>query len=301
MGNTSSTSSPPSTIYTDVSGIFQVQQSYYTPILSGINDPSLNSNVNSVQSQLDNLNKGFQQANVSTTQVLTHQNDMINIVDTEKNRLLMKKQNIDNALVEKTRAVELNDSYRQRYEMYIKMVVIVVFGLAILFTIQLIGKYVPVIPSFIISLLVAIDILVVIFMCYFIYLDIQKRDPLHFNELNLSGPAVLTSDQIKDSTAKAQSSGDLLGSINLGQCIGVSCCSTGTVWDASNSYCVPGTTDASGNTVFGSVSATTSTTGTTPARSGFTTISVAYKTGDLNKGFVKPLSPNEFEQYSKVE
>jgi hypothetical protein len=58
---------------------------------------------------------------------------------------------------------------------------------------------------------------------------------------------------------------------------------------------VPGTIDASGNTVFGSVSATT------PARSGFTTISVAHKTGDLKKGFVKPLSPNEFEQYGKVE
>ena len=286
MGNAPSTSSPPPTIYTDLSGIFQVQQSYYTPILSGINDPSLNSNVNSVQTQLDNLNKGFQQANVSTTQVLTHQNDMINIVDTEKNRLLMKKQNIDNALVEKTRAIELNDSYRQRYEMYIKMVVVVVFGLAILFTIQLIGKYVPVIPSFLISLLIAIDILVVIFICYFIYLDIQKRDPLHFNELNLSGPAILSPDQIKDSTAKAQASGDLLGSINLGQCIGVSCCSDGTVWDASNSYCVPGTTSSTG--------------ASEAAKSGFTTISVAYKTGDLKKDFVKPLSPNEFEQYSKV-
>jgi hypothetical protein len=290
MGNTASTSSPPPTIYTDLSGIFQVQQSYYTPILSGINDPSLNSNVNSVQSQLDNLNKGFQQANVSTTQVLTHQNDMINIVDTEKNRLLMKKQNIDNALVEKTRAIELNDSYRQRYEMYVKMVVVVVFGLAILFTIQLIGKYVPVIPSFLISLLIAIDILVVIFICYFIYLDIQKRDPLHFNELNLSGPAILSPDQIKDSTAKAQASGDLLGSINLGQCIGVSCCSDGTVWDASNSYCVPGTTSSSG----------ASTGASDAAKSGFTTISVAYKIGDLKKDFVKPLSPNEFEQYSKV-
>lgn len=286
MGNTTSTSSPPPTIYTDLSGIFQVQQSYYTPILAGINDPSLNSNVNSVQSQLDNLNKGFQQANVSTTQVLTHQNDMINIVDTEKNRLLMKKQNIDNALVEKTRAIELNDSYRQRYEMYVKMVVVVVFGLAILFTIQLIGKYVPVIPSFLISLLIAIDILVVIFICYFIYLDIQKRDPLHFNELNLSGPAILSPDQIKDSTAKAQASGDLLGSINLGQCIGVSCCSDGTVWDAGNSYCVPGTTSSTG--------------ASEAAKSGFTTISVAYKIGDLKKDFVKPLSPNEFEQYSKV-
>jgi hypothetical protein len=162
------------------------------------------------------------------------------------------------------------------------MVGVDVFGLAILFTIQLVGKYVPVILSFLISLLIAIDILVVIFMCYFIYLDIQKRDPLHFNELNLSGPAILSPDQIKDSTAKAQASGDLLGSINLGQCIGVSCCSDGTVWDASNSYCVPGTTSSDA------------------AKSGFTTISVAYKIGDLKKDFVKPLSPNEFEQYSKV-
>jgi hypothetical protein len=282
MGNTPSTSTAPPTIYTDVSGIFQVQQSYYTPLLSGIKDPSLNTSVNSVQTQLDNLNKGFQQANVSTTQVLTHQNDMMHIVDTEKKRLLEKKQNIDNALVEKNRAIELNDSYRQRYEMYIKMVVVVVFGLAILLTFQMIGKYFPMIPSFVISLLIAIDILVVVFMCYFIYLDILRRDPLNFNELNLSGPAVLTPDQIKASTEKAKASGNLLGTVNLGQCIGVSCCSTGTVWDASNSYCVPGSLDASGNI------------------SSFTTLSLAYQTGDLHKNAVKPSSPNEYENYSKV-
>jgi hypothetical protein len=292
MGNTTSTSSPPPTLYTDVSGIFQVQQSYYSPILSGVNDPSMNSNINSVQSQLDNLNNGFQQANVSTTQVLTHQKDMINIVDTEKKRLLAKKQNIDHALEEKKRAIELNDSYRQRYEIYIKMVIIITFGLAILFGIQLLGNYFPVIPSFVISLFAAIDILIVLFMCYFLYLDIQRRDPLHFNELNLSGPVISTSNQVKTSTEKAKVSGDLLGSINLGQCVGVACCSDGTVWDASNSYCVPGTLDASGNVVTSSPVST--------LKSGFTTISLASKIGDLNRGFVQPSSPNEFEHYSKI-
>jgi hypothetical protein len=278
--------------------------------------------------------------------------------------------------------------------MYIKMVVIVVFGLAILFAIQLTGKYVPVIPSFIISLLIAIDILVVTFMCYFIYLDIQQRDPLNFNELYLVGPDILTPDQIKASMTKAQASGDLLGSVNLGQCIGVACCSDGTVWDDTHSYCVPALTDGSMPASSGttpslptgtpslpagtpslpagtpslpagtpslSAGASSLLTGTpslsagtpslpagtpsppagtpslpsgtpslpsgtpslpagtpslpagtpslpsgTPSLPagvnilGFTTISSAYKTGDLIKDFVKPWSPNEFEQDSKI-
>ena len=294
-------SPPRQTLYTDLSGVFQVQQNYYKNLIGNINDPSLNENVNSLQKQMDDLNAGFKQANVSTNQVLTQQKDMIDIVDTEKKRLELKKQSIDGALVSRDRAVIMNDSYRQRYVLYTKMMVIFVFGLAIFIAIILLGQYFPIIPSFVVTLVCAIDIIIVLFACYFIYLEVIQRNPLNFNELNLDGPTILSPDQIKASQANAQKSGDLLGSLNLGQCVGVACCSDGTVWDASNSYCVPNSTksiaDAAATVI--SSGSTGAATGAVGNILGFTTILDSYKLGDFsNKIAVN--SPNEFERYNRA-
>jgi hypothetical protein len=42
-------------------------------------------------------------------------------------------------------------------------------------------------------------------------------------------------------------SGNLLGSINLGACVGETCCSDGTYWDTNNSVCAPGIAPSSGS------------------------------------------------------
>lgn len=301
-------SPPRQTLYTDLSGVFQVQQQYYKNLVGNINDPSMNENINSLQNQLDNLNTGFKQANVSTNQVLTQQKDMIDIVDTEKKRLELKKQSIDGALVSRDRAVIMNDSYRQRYVLYTKMMVIFVFGLAIFIAAVLLGQYFPIIPPFVITLVCAIDIIIVLFSCYFIYLEVIQRNPLNFNELNLDGPTVLSPDQIKATQANAQKSGDLLGSLNLGQCVGVACCSDGTVWDASNSYCVPNSTksiaDAAASVISSDAirtagSAIGTTSSATSNTLGFTTILDSYKLGDFSNK-ISVNSPNEFERYSRT-
>jgi len=202
---------------------------------------------------------------------------------------MLKKQNIDNALESQHRTATLNESYRQRYIQYTKMVIVVVISLAIIIAVIFLGRFFTVIPSFIIDVLIFIVMLSATFICYFIYADIAIRDKMYFDEINLDNPTILTPDQLSKQLKVQANAGNLLGSINLIGCVGNDCCSTGTVWDPSNSVCVVQTT-ASGSLL--SLPATAATT-SVPGAIQFTTLSNIYNI----KG-AKPNSPNEYENYS---
>ena len=284
----------------DLSSIFNLQQNYLTGLtasagnLSQTDTANLSTMVSSVQNQLDALNTGFNQANISGNQILDHQTDMSNIVDTEKTRLLLKKQNVDNALEGKNRAIHLNESYRQRYSHYTHMVMIITFTLAIIVLLTLLSVYFPVIPSFVTSLLSFIIGLIAAIYCYFIYTDIQRRDILNFNELNLSGPNILTPEQIAQQQKASAASGNLLGTLNLGSCVGASCCSGDTVWDPITSSCLT-PADVTMNAAAALLKANATST-PTPSQQPFTTLADAY--GNNNMKNVSANSPNEFEGYS---
>lgn len=272
----------------DLSGIFHIQKDY----ISGISttDPALRSKVNAIQSQLDKLNKNFKDSTASTNVILDNQQDMLNIVDTEKQRLLMKKEQIDTSLEGKKRGVLLNDSYRQRFEQYTKIIIIVIFTLAIFIVLLMIGRNFPFIPSFILDLLSIILFIVCFFSVYFSLEDIYKRDKLNYNELDLQGPSILTPAEIEKKNKDEGKAGNLLGSINLGSCVGQACCSEGTKWDSSNNFCISETAYLR---KYGSID-----TLATPAQydsEQFSTMSFV-----MNSNMVKPNSPNEYIGYSKI-
>jgi hypothetical protein len=272
----------------DLSGIFHIQKDY----ISGIdtNDPTLKQKVSGIQSQLDKLNTNFKDSTASTNAVLDHQQDMMNIVDTEKQRLLLKKEQIDTSFEGKRRGILLNDSYRQRFEQYTKIIIIVVFTLAIFIGVLIIGRNFPIIPSFVIDLISIILFIVCFFSVYFSLVDIYKRDKLNYNELDLQGPNILTPAEIEKKSKEAGKSGNLIGTINIGSCVGQACCSDGAKWDSSNNYCI---SESVYLNRYGSVD-----TLVTPAQSDseqFSTLSVL-----LNNNFIQPNSPNEYTGYSKI-
>jgi hypothetical protein len=208
--------------------------------------------------------------------------------DKEKQRLLLKKEQIDTSLDGKKRGVLLNDSYRQRFEQYTRIIIIIVFTLAIFIGILIIGRNFPMIPSFIIDIISIILFIVCFFSVYFSLVDIYKRDKLNYNELDLQGPNILTPAEIEKKTKQEAKAGNLLGSINLGSCIGQSCCSEGAKWDSSNNFCISETVYLNR---YGSIDSLT-----TPARrEQFSTMSVI-----MNNNLIQPNSPNEFIGYSKI-
>ena len=81
----------------DLNGLFEIQQNYLTGLSQQTDDPELKEMTGALQANLTVLNQNFKDANLSSNKALTHQDQVSKIVTTEKDRLLEKKQIIDNA------------------------------------------------------------------------------------------------------------------------------------------------------------------------------------------------------------
>jgi hypothetical protein len=215
------------------------QQNYLNAIKNKATTPESAASADSAKAMLNNIYNGYGQADKYSSQVLTNQTQMSDIVNTELTRLQQKKKSIDNALTTRERVAELNNSYRLRYVEYTKMIAIVVLALVVFIAARMAGKYFPAIPS------IVIDIVYILLFCgttillYNQMAYIQNRDVLYFDRLNLNGPNMKSAAQIANDKKAAGLSGNLLDSINIGACVGETCCSEGTIWDLSNSVCAP--------------------------------------------------------------
>jgi len=214
------------------------------------------------------------------------------IVTDEKSRLLLKKQNIDGAIDEQKRMIQINDSYRQRYSYQVQMIIVAVITLVAFIFISFLSRTFTMVPGVFFDVLSVIVICVGFFTDLYIYLDIMKRDPMHFDELDLAGPVILTPAELEAQRAAAAKSGNLLGSINISGCVGPTCCDSTTKWDAGNSVCTwdPAVDVNLLNQVY-------------PTKQGFTTIYSSYPInmgGANDKKKVLPDAPSEFEYYSRA-
>ena len=85
----------------DLSGVFQVQKNYLTDLSNSYpnvnNAPVIAKYVLDLQNKVQDVTKSYQDANTSSDNILTQQDDMINIVKTEQDRLLKKKKIIEEA------------------------------------------------------------------------------------------------------------------------------------------------------------------------------------------------------------
>ena len=225
---------------TDLTGLFNIQKDYLAGLAqSAGTDTELTSKVTSLQSNLDTLYKDFDKSNKSSSAVLARQQEVSSIIDEEKSRLEQKKQSIDNALVGKKRAIELNETYRIRQSQYLRIKVVFVVVLAICILLTLLQRRFPIVPSIFVTLLNLIVILIGGIYCLFIYSSISSRSLMNYNELDLAGPEAPTASEIDANQVAAGKAGNLLGTINLLGCVGSACCSAGTKWDNEMSKCVP--------------------------------------------------------------
>jgi len=261
---------------TDLTGLFNIQKDYLAGIAqSAGTDNELTGKVTSLQSNLDALYKDFDQSNKSSSSVLSKQKEVSAIIDEEKQRLEQKKQSIDNALVGKKRAIDLNEAYRMRQSQYLKIKVVFVIVLAICIMTSLLGRRYPIVPSIFITLINLIVILMGGIYCLFIYSSITSRSQMNYNELDLAGPVLPSEAEIAARQAAAGKAGDLLGTINAAGCKGSECCFEGTKWDTTKLKCVTAPTTAPA----------------APTVGGFTTMGQSVPFAN---------SPSEYDSYGKV-
>jgi len=264
---------PPS--YVDVNGVFIVQKNLIGN-LAGNSDPKSQSIVKSVSDNLNQIYKDFDQSNLSSTGILEKQDDMLKIINKENARITNKKAEIDNAYTGKQRAVQLNESYRQKYQQMMKIILVIIVTLILFIFITFLSSRFPMVPSFVFEILSIAVISTGLFIVYFMTINMLKRSPTYFDQLYLQSPGI-GGNTVTSKAATAPNLQDLLGGANFNMCAGSSCCDVGTRWDTGNARCI-------GNGV-----------------ALFSTIQQSYNLGDFNgRVSVMPNSPNEFDGYTPV-
>jgi len=257
--------------YVDLNGVLTIEKNY----LGNLNasDPGSAAIINNVQSNLDTMYKDYIDSHISTDAGITYQKKMMDIVNSEKERLHQKKQSVDAAIFGQKRAVELGNSNRLRQSSYTNLLLILIVTLVLFVAIMIASTYLTFIPQVVYDILSIIVISVGIYVGLYSFLDIQSRNNMNFNELNLPG---LNNSVAGNSVATGNGSMFNLITGSTG-CVGSDCCDNITTkWDNEKLYCKA-----------------------IPTTSGFTTMSFAYKNGDLSSinNKIESDSPYEFENY----
>ena len=119
----------------DLSGVFQVQQNYLTDLSNSYpnvnNGPVIAKYMLDLQNKVGDVTQSYKDANTSADNVLTEQNQMIDIVETEQKRLEKKKLLIDQAEMEEKRKVMLTNSNRLRNAEYTKIILVLIICVVI--------------------------------------------------------------------------------------------------------------------------------------------------------------------------
>jgi hypothetical protein len=168
--------------------------------------------------------------------IVEHQKDMQSIINKTKTSLNAQTEAIQDEVETKNRLSLLTYSQNKRNSEYNKMMLIIIVSIIISFGIYGFSLYIPFIPQVFITLIISIICSIALIWAYYIYLDIQSRSMINYDELKLD--SLNTSSVSDEERARNLASGNLLGSINLGGCIGAGCCDDGTMWNINNSTCM---------------------------------------------------------------
>ncbi len=240
---------------------------------SNLGADEANTAIQGIQAQLNNVADKYKETSVSSRDILTHQNEITDMVKQETERLASKKTNIDTALEGQQRMTMLNDSYRRKYSFYLKMV-LTVLTLTILFVIiKFLSSKVPGIPGSVWDLILIIIFSVGFIYLYYTFTDMRRRDTMNFNKLFFTSPdPKKAASQAKlltqDNTGK-QSLMSFMKGVG-GACSGAACCQDDNLtYNEESKVCV--LSDNSGFTIMNDT--------------------------DL----VKPTEPDEFSNYGKYQ
>lgn len=179
--------------------------------------------------------------NPTISGILTHQNDVKNIVEHETERLNAKKAHIDGVLFSQKRELDLNESHRLKHRYYLYIFIILVCAMVAYILVAKLRESLTFIPDMVFDIMVILTIIIPGFLIYFTIMDIRRRDHMDFSKLNLHAPKQRSEEEINAAREKAVKDGDLSALTKL--CSGEECCpadgSSGTSWDATTGRCVP--------------------------------------------------------------
>lgn len=287
-------STPTSSTHVDIASVINLEKAYLeqSPLLNGNGDVAQSSQqAVYLNGMLNNLSQSLN--NNTTPYILSFQGDVKQIVNTETDRLMLKKQSIDTALTTQKRMIDINDSYAKRQREYTKIVTAIAVGLAVTLVIALLVRAFP-FPGADRMSVIAIGVIIFVVFVYVFqkYRDISRRDPIYYDQLDFI-PVTSEGANLPDISGNNLSIKDLAAGMGL-MCVGGNCCSTYMKWDASSNLCVADATNG------GAKSATAPATATTvaPAKTveKFSVANLVKPATEDHRAF----EPSEYDQYARV-
>jgi hypothetical protein len=188
---------------------------------------------------LRGVNNYFENALNTSIGSLKEQVIAIGIVENELNRAKTRLEVLEEEKNNKIRLVEINNYYGDKYAEHSQLMQLVIFILIPLIIITVLNKN-GILPDMIYYTLLAIISAV---GGYFFWIRVYYmwiRDNMNYQEYNW---AFNPDDMEKDKNVSAPDTSDPWASysLNIGTCIGDSCCSTGLVYDTKIDQCVKDT------------------------------------------------------------
>jgi hypothetical protein len=246
-------------------------------ILSSLGSNTSNIDTTSVTTGLNSIQTIAENADEKNKQLLLKQNEMKALVDDENARIQTNIQRVEDNLITKKRIVEFNENITLRTEQYNQILLTFVLTMFVIIAIVIGLRMLPFLPDFISQGLVIIVGSAGLIKIFTIYSNMHERSHLNYNELDLDKPQIDTPEEVQQKQQAAAKSGDLLGSIDIGGCIGAACCdsSNNIVWNKTSRKCTY-------QAPFGNMN-------------GFVIERLKY-----NKNIVSPNTPSEISRYSKV-
>jgi hypothetical protein len=215
----------------DFQSIFDIQRNYLANLNALKDSNVVFQEYQKLGGNMDALYKSYSNTNPASNETLTHQQQVIDILNREKTRLENKKTGIENAYNTQKRLIELNESYRQKNTEYINILIVIIITILLYLALILISRYIPFIPSIVISLLVAILFASSIIIIIIIVSKITSRDSMNFQKKIFVQPKIQTGTVYGD-TSSAKTGVGLPA-----YCVGENCCGNGTEWNPTFGNC----------------------------------------------------------------
>lgn len=192
-----------------------------------------------IQDNLNKLNEIVENDTSNNDNLVNQQKVVKDILNTEKEHLLKKQNDYELGVATELRMIQTQKNTSERYKHYNEMIAIGVFALTIILVIFVMKKHVSLLPDWLISILLIVIVSVATIAIYIRYQDLNKRDPLNYQKLNLDKPNVDSPEEVAQKMKQAEKEGDLLNTVSQLSCSSKSCCGVGTVWDSEKMLCVP--------------------------------------------------------------
>ena len=237
--------------WNDLNGVIGLQQRLLNVIQTDA-APDDAAVVSDINTKLAEIATSLQTANSAIGPTLTYQQEVNDILQRENTRLSVRKDAIDKAYEGQKRMVSLTDSITAKNQAYNYMLFVLVLTLFLFVGIKFLYSFEQ-IPSALLDILSIVIISLGLIYCIYLYMDIQRRYNMNFNQITLAEPVKKTPDEIQKDMENNIKSGNLYGlaknTNTASGCRGSACCPTGTTFNEKYNVCVPNVVPADKATI----------------------------------------------------